>query len=47
MKFRKKPIVIESIQTGREGSLYINTLEGNMKVSAGDIFEQTYEEVNE
>ena len=60
-KYRKKPVIIEAYQTGRE--LDIQTLEGTMHADIGDyiitgvkgktypckpdIFEQTYELVNE
>ena len=33
-KYRKKPVVIEAYQTDKE--MIIHTLEGDMKVSAGD-----------
>lgn len=34
MKYRKKPVVIDAYQTGKE--VVIHTLEGDMKASPGD-----------
>ena len=34
MKYRKKPIIIEAYQTDKE--IFIETLEGTMKVNIGD-----------